>query len=170
MRLRADGRFGVTPMRLHLSQNAPFTPMTDAWQQGSRDLLPMAESEQKARLRQTKAHVLSNRQPPYAVIGGVYDALRASQGFMYAVSNAEADRAGAIFLETEGCDSDPAAEVAVASLFQAVALGRIGRKDLVALNITGGGSHLLERAHTRQYLAPDMVITAAELQSGRVSI
>ena len=169
-RLLADGRFGATKMRLHLSQNAPFTPMVDAWNQGSRTLLPMDEGEQKTRLRLTKAHVLSNRQPPYSVIGGVYDALRDSTGYMYAVSNAEAERAGAIFLKEEGCDLDPAAEVAVASLFQAVEQGRVGKKELVALNLTGGGYTILEREKRKLSLEPDVVITAEELQSGRIKV
>ncbi len=38
LRLLEDGRFGSRKMRLHLSQNAPFTPMTDAWEAGSRTL------------------------------------------------------------------------------------------------------------------------------------
>ena len=38
LRLLEDGRFGGKKMTLHLAQNAPFTPMTDAWEAGTRVL------------------------------------------------------------------------------------------------------------------------------------
>ena len=49
LRLLEDGRFGDTKMRLHLGQNAPFTPMTDAWEAGSRTLAPMPEARERVR-------------------------------------------------------------------------------------------------------------------------
>jgi cysteate synthase len=76
--------------------------MVDAWNSGSRALLPIDEHDQRTRVRKTKAYVLSNRKPPYSVVGGVYDALSDSGGYMYAVSNKEAERAGAVFLKEEG--------------------------------------------------------------------
>ena len=54
----------------------------------------------------------------------------------------------------EGCDIDPAAEVALASLRQAVAMGRIGSRDIVALNITGGGHRRLRRDRRISFLRP----------------
>jgi cysteate synthase len=80
---------------------------------------------------------------------------------MYSVSNAEAERAGRLFEVREGCDIDPAAEVAVASLLQAAAQGRIGRRDTVALNITGGGRRRLQADKPTAALRPDATFTMA---------
>ena len=162
-RLAQDGRFGAGEMRLHLSQNAPFTPMTDAWLQRSRDLLPTEETAQRRQIEAARAHVLSNRRPPYAIVGGVFDALTESRGSMYAVTNAEAERAGAMFLRDEGCDLDPAAEVALASLFQAVEMGGVQKNDLILLNLTGGGYARIKRDMPCLPVAPDLVVTPDDL-------
>ncbi len=162
-RLHESGKFGSTKMRLHLSQNIPFTPMVDAWNVHSRALLPVSEQEERERAKRIGAFVLSNRQPPYSLTGGVYDALEDSEGFMYAVSNDEANKAGFLFEREEGCDLDPAAKVAVASLVQAVERGTIQRGDLVALNITGGGYKLLAREKKQHVLTPDIVLRQDEL-------
>ena len=162
-RLLEDGRFGAGNMRLHLSQNAPFTPMVDAWRQHSHDLLPESEAEQRRNIAATRAHVLSNRRPPYAIIGGLYDALSESQGEMYAVTNDDAQRAGALFTQDEGCDLDPAAEVAVASLFQAVERKAVAPDDLILLNITGGGYERIKRELRCLPVLPDIVLTPDDL-------
>jgi len=162
-RLLEDGRFGAGDMRLNLSQNAPFTPMVDAWQQRSRDLLPEDEAEQRQKIAATRAHVLSNRRPPYAIVGGLYDALTESQGRMYAVTNDGAQRAGAAFMQDEGCDLDPAAEVAVASLFQAVERKTVAPDDLILLNLTGGGYERLKREQSCLPVQPDIVLTSDDL-------
>ena len=163
LRLAEDGRFGRNPMRLHCAQNAPFTPMTDAWEAGSRALAQEPAPEAKARSRAVRAQVLTNRSPPYGIAGGLYDALRDTGGFMYRVTNAEAEEAGRRFEALEGIDIDPAAEVAVASLEQAVALGRIGPRETVALNITGGGRRRLERDKGTAALRPDAWFAMEEL-------
>lgn len=163
LRLRQDGRFGHGSMQLHLSQNIPFTPMVDAWQQQSPILFSTGEARQKAKLRQVRAHVLSNRQPPYAITGGVYDALRDSNGYMYAVSNAETRRAGKLFLELEGCDLDPAAEVALASVMQAIKMKHIQTDEIVLVNLTGGGYQLLTRDRIVYPLTPDKTIAVEEI-------
>ena len=93
--------------------------MTDAWEAGSRTLAGTDEASARKRVRSIRARVLANRNPPYSLAGGLYDALRETRGFMYRVTNAEATRAGHLFDEHEQCDIDPAAEVAVASLLQA---------------------------------------------------
>jgi cysteate synthase len=167
-RLLTDGRFGAKPMQLHLAQNAPFTPMVDAWQQGSRALLPATEDEQRARIRQTHAQVLSNRQPPYSIIGGLYDALCDAGGAMYAVTNQEAEQAGVLFQQTEGCDLDPAAEVAIAALIQAVAQGKVGCKDVIVLNLTGGGYARLRQEKKLRQLQPARVITVNQFRAGHL--
>ena len=68
-----DGRFGDAKMRLHLCQNAPFTPMTDAWEAGSRTLSRHARRRASAS-RGSARSVLANRNPPYAIAGGLFDA------------------------------------------------------------------------------------------------
>ena len=46
----------------------------------------MAEQEAKSRIGRIHSPVLSNRNPPYGLVGGLYDALRDSKGQAYAVS------------------------------------------------------------------------------------
>ena len=157
-RLVADGRFGGSVPHLHLAQNAPFTIMADAWEAGSRTLAPLAPTLAKRRIAAMRATVLSNRRPPYSLAGGVFDALSASAGSMYRVHNAEAERAAALFAETEGSDLDPAAAVAVAALRQAVAAGAVRRRDTVFLNVTGGGFQRLRAEGRARRLLPDLVV------------
>ncbi len=162
LRLMEDGRFGAEKMRLHLSQNAPFTPMVDAWEAGRRELAEIPGG--RALAASIHAPVLSNRNPPYGIAGGLYDALSDTGGFMYRVTAAEAGAAGRLFEKTEGSDIDPAAEVAVASLRQAVDLGRIGAHDLVALNITGGGQIRLRRDKRPAALRPQATLSMNDVR------
>ena len=162
-RLLEDGRFGARKTRLHLAQNAPFTPMADAWEAGSRTIAGSDEAGARKRVRAIRAQVLANRNPPYTIAGGLHDALRDTSGFMYRVTNDESTKAGHLFAQAEGCDIDPAAEVAVASLLQARAAGRIGPKDIVALNITGGGRSKLEASRDIEHLTPDVRFQLADL-------
>jgi cysteate synthase len=157
-RLVRDGRFGARVPRLQLAQNAPFTIMADAWEAGSRSLLPLAPATAKRRIAAMSAGVLSNRTPPYALAGGLFDALTASAGAMYRVSNREAAGAAALFAASEGCELDPAAAVAVAALRQAVAGGRVAPDDPVFLNVTGGGLQRLRAAGRVRALPPDLVV------------
>jgi cysteate synthase len=99
----------------------------------------MDGQEAKARIGGLHSASLRNRNPPYAIPGGVYDALRDSAGQTYAVTSEEALLAGWLFESLEGCDLDPAAEVAVAGLVRTARQGRIGAGDLALLNLTGGG-------------------------------
>lgn len=64
MRLAEDGRFGENNMKLLLVQNAPFTPMADAWREKSRDLLSMDEDQSRTKALAIVAKVLANRKPP----------------------------------------------------------------------------------------------------------
>ena len=105
LRLQEDGRFGHGKMRLHLSQNAPFTPMTDAWEAGSRTLSPEADGRRLSRA--VRARVLGNRNPPYSIAGGLFDALTDTRGCMYRVTNAEARAAGRLFEKLEGMRHRP---------------------------------------------------------------
>ncbi|MDR2413910.1 MAG: cysteate synthase [Odoribacteraceae bacterium] len=134
-----DGRFGKHLMTLVLSQNHPFLPIRDAWKAKSTDMLPLDEQTARSLAAQIDARVLSNRKPPYAIKGGLRDALLATGGDILTVTNEEARRAADLFLLLEGIDIEPAAAVAVASLQQAANEGRVEREAIIMLNITGGG-------------------------------
>jgi cysteate synthase len=162
-RLAADGRFGTGTTRLHLVQNEPFAIMTEGWNARRRELTVPSEAEAKRRIAALHSPVLSNRKPPYGLAGGVYDALTDSDGCMYAVSNGEAAQAGRMFAELEGCDLDPAAEVALAGLAQALRLGTIDRKERVLVNLTGGGKRRLAAEGRMRQVEPDLVFSADEV-------
>lgn len=169
-RLRADGRFGDTTCKLVVSQNAPFTPMYDAWQADSRALLPYDDAQARADVDQITAKVLSNRRPPYSIIGGLYDALKATDGDITCHTNAELREAGAMFERCEGVDIHPAAAAAVASLRTKVARGQVPAESCVMLNITGAGEKLFKAQTSQLYhLAPshvfDLDASADEVRS-----
>jgi cysteate synthase len=148
VRLRADGRFGNALPALHLSQNLPFVPMVSAWNDQRRDLVADRDMpDAKTAISRVYSDVLTNREPPYAVPGGVFDAMSATNGRMYAVSNTEARAAGALFTGVEGIDLDPAAAVCTASLIRACDDGSIDTGRIVLLNITGGGYERVREDH-----------------------
>ena len=156
-------------MKLHLVQNNPFTPMSEAWQAKSRDLPPIDEQLAKRQIARMHTGVLSNRKPPYGIAGGVYDALLDSQGCMYSVSGEEALLAGWLFESLEGCDLDPAAEVALAGLVRAVRQGIIDRSDLVLLNLTGGGRKRVALERNIRQVQPDYLISSKQLSSSQLA-
>ena len=158
LRLIADGRFGTKKMKLYPSQNIPFTIMYDSWKAASRDLLPLTPEDAREQASIIKAKVLSNRKPPYSIAGGVYDALTDTGGDIYNVSNSEIDLWKAKFLELEGTDIYSAAAVAVSSLDKAVKEGRVGREDIIMLNITGGGEDFAKSSKDVVYEEPDIVL------------
>jgi len=159
LRLRADGRYGDRLPRLHLVQSEPFAIMRDAWEAGSRELPLLEVGEAKRRIARIHSPVLSNRNPPYALTGGVFDALADCAGLAYAVSCEEAAAAGRLFESLEGCDLDAAAEVALAGLLRAVAQGRVRRRESILLNLTGGGARRLVREVRRTRVHPDLEIS-----------
>jgi cysteate synthase len=161
-RLLEDGRFGGAKMKLHLAQNHPFTPMTDAWRAGSRALLEVPEAELKSRLSRVSAHVLSNRKPPYGIRGGVFDALSDTGGSMSSVTNEQAAEAASLFERLEGIDLDPAAAVAAAALIEAVDRHLISTGDMVLLNITGGGKRRLFEEFRIHRLVPRIMLKRRE--------
>jgi cysteate synthase len=169
LRLRADGRFGRHLSRLHLVQSQPFAILRDAWETRRRELPVMGEREAKARIARLHSPVLSNRNPPYGIVGGVYDALRNTGGEAYAVSCEEARAAGALFESAEGCDLDLAAEVAVAGLIQAVGRGLVGRAESILLNLTGGGAKGLVRQSRRHHLQPDIQFAGPGVGAGELA-
>ena len=154
LRFIGDGRFGSHKARLMVSQNKPFVPMYDAWRADSRALLPYDPDQARKDAAEICAPVLSNRKPPYGLAGGLFDALKDTNGDILAVSNAEAEVAKALFEETEGIDIYHAAAVATASLQQAVEKGTVKANDVVMLNITGGGEGRFMAEHEVCRLQP----------------
>ena len=157
MRLIEDGRFGSRTMKLMVSQNVPFVPMYDVWRADSRDMLPYDDNQARRDAEQIDAKVLSNRKPPYGICGGLYDALKATDGDILVATNDEARAAQELFLRTEGVDIHPAAGVATASLVKAVKEGRVERDAVVMLNITGGGEALFKQGKEIHRLQPDRI-------------
>ncbi len=140
MRLLGDGRYGDVLPRLQLSQNLPFAPMVKAWNAGRRMIIPELDMPKaKNVLDLIEARVLSNRYPPFGVRGGVYDALKATGGEMYGITNREIREAVKLFYDLEGIDIHPAAAAALGSLLKAVEEGRVNPEETVLLNVSGGG-------------------------------
>jgi cysteate synthase len=90
-------------------------------------------------VNEVMSNVLTNRNPPYSIRGGLYDALEDTDGVMYSVSNAEGRAALKMVRDTDGIDLDPAAAIATAALKHAVEQDLIGKDAHVLLNLTGGG-------------------------------
>ena len=157
LRFIEDGRFGANKARLIVSQNKPFVPMFEAWRADSRAMLPYDANQARKDAAEICAPVLSNRKPPYSLAGGLYDALKDTNGDILAVSNDEANAAKALFEETEGIDIYHAAAVATASLQQAVEKGMVKPDDVVMLNITGGGEKRFHAEHEIHYLKPNHI-------------
>lgn len=154
-----DGRYGDNIMKLMVSQNRPFTLMYDSWKAASRELLPLDAEEARRQVEVIAAKVLSNRKPPYSLKGGLFDALTATKGDMFAATNEEALAAARLFEETEGIDIEPAAGVALASLQQAIAEGKVEKDAVIMLNITGGGVRRFKSEHKLFYKEPDYVFS-----------
>lgn len=154
LRFIADGSFGTHKMRLMVSQNDPFIPIYTAWRQRSR-MLPQIEDEKARLLSQSiLAKVLSNRKPPYSIIGGLFDALTDTKGDVFKVTNDELVKASELFSKTEGIDIHPAAAVATASLIQAVNSESVSPDSVIMLNITGGGEQRFKSSNEVYYLKP----------------
>ena len=154
MRLVEDGRFGTTKTKLMVAQNAPFVPMYDAWRVDSRHMLPYDDNKARRDAEIIDAKVLSNRRPPYGIVGGLYDALKDTDGEIFAITNAAAKKAATLFEQTEGCDIHPAAAVATAALIKAVAEDKVDKNKIVMLNITGGGERKAKEGKELWYLKP----------------
>ena len=157
LRLLADGRFGKNKMKLMVSQNKPFHPIYDAWKAGSRQILPLDDNLARKQVEVISAKVLSNRKPPYAIAGGLFDAMTDAGGDVLLADNAEATHAAELFNKTEGVDLHPAAAVATATLINAAKNGIVGKDSLIMLNITGGGEEKFKQENSLYYLEPSLV-------------
>ncbi|MBU4340073.1 MAG: cysteate synthase, partial [Euryarchaeota archaeon] len=164
LRLLGDGRFAGGLPQLHLSQNLPFAPMFNAWKAGRREIIRDIDMpDPKKLIHEMYADILSNREPPYSVAGGVYDALCSTQGTMYGISNSEAKKAQQLFERYEGIDIFAPAGVAVASLIEAVNEHKVDAEDHIVLNITGGGVKRLEKDHTLSKIEPESIVENANV-------
>lgn len=154
--------------KLHLSQNAPFTPIHEAWTH-NKPIAPDADVEdQLRRIDQIDALVLANRTPPYAIAGGVRDALISTTGITYAIPNEDARAAAALFEQTEGLAIGPAASVATASLVQAIDSGNINTEDAIMLHITGNNAALLQKDVTLHKIDPVWAVRPDEVSEKSV--
>lgn len=157
LRLIEDGGYGDNIAKLMVSQNAPFVPMYDAWRADSREMLPYEPHRARRDASIIDAKVLSNRKPPYGIKGGLYDALKATDGDILVVTNAQSRKAARLFEELEGIDIHPAAAVATASLIKAVEGGQVDKKATIMLNITGAGEKRFKAEHEVFQLQPEKV-------------
>ena len=157
MRLVEDGKYGNTTMKLMVSQNAPFVPMYDAWRADSRAMLPYPADKARRDVAIIDAKVLSNRKPPYGIKGGLYDALKATNGEILVATNAQARKAAKLFEELEGVDIHPAAAVATATLIKAVQDGKVEKDATIMLNITGAGEQTFKSTHQTYTLEPSKI-------------
>ena len=161
MRLIEDGRYGSNLMRLMVSQNAPFLPMYDAWHNDSREMLPYDENKARLDASIIDAKVLSNRKPPYGIAGGLYDALKATNGDVLQATNLQAREAARLFLETEGIDIHPASAIALATLVNEVKNGNIEHSATIMLNITGGGEARYKSENNIIQIKPNIIFPLA---------
>lgn len=157
LRFIEDGRFGNHKAKIYVSQNRPFVPMYDAWKQDSREMLPYDNDQARLDANSVIAKVLTNRKPPYSIAGGLYDAMKDSDGDFFAVTNEEALQAGQLFEELEGIDINPAAAVATASLIQAINNDQVEKDAVIMLNITGGGEKRFKENKEIFYLQPTRI-------------
>jgi hypothetical protein len=102
---------------------------------------PLDEAQAKHRIAALDAKVLSNRRPPYAIPGRLYDALVESRRNVASVTNAQAWAAAALFEACEGIDIHPAADVASTHLKVSLIVGSIQRGRLFASDLRHGEYH-----------------------------
>lgn len=157
LRFIEDGRFGNNKAKIYVSQNVPFLPMYNAWKQDSREMLAYDNNQARQDANSVIAKVLTNRKPPYSIAGGLYDAMKDTDGDFFAVTNEEAEAASKLFEELEGIDINPAAAVATASLIQAVENNQLEKDAVIMLNITGGGEKRFKENKEIFYLKPNKV-------------
>ena len=138
-RLIASGACRSGLPKLTLSQNEPFAPIYRSWKEKRREFIQLDPVTAQCDLKKILASVLSNSNPPYAIAGGLYDALVESDGDVLAVHNEDVLESLAIFEQTEGIDIEPPAGVAVASLIHSLRDEAISRDACILLHVTAGG-------------------------------
>lgn len=168
LRLNESGQYEKKLISLQVSQNSPFLPIYNAWLSGSNTIADINADEARKLMDAIDAKVLSNRKPPYSIMGGLYDALKATHGDVMSVTNEEAREAQQLFLEREGCDICPEAGVAAASLAKKAHAGEIAADSIIMLNITGGGLRKLKASKELLHVAADAVFTRNEFCGDRM--
>ncbi len=158
LRFIQSGKYGQKMMSLQCSQNEPFVPIFEAWKADSRSIPEVDEDEARQKIDSINAKVLSNRKPPYSIMGGLYDCLKASSGDMLNATNGEAAQAQKLFRELEGCDICPEGGIALASLMKKVQNGNIAKDAVIMLNITGGGFERLAAEYQLTSAKANLVI------------
>lgn len=157
LRFLEDGRFGDNKMKLMVSQNEPFIPMKLAWDADSADLLPQDDMEARHQVEEINAKVLSNRKPVWGVKGGLYEALKDTDGDVLTATNEEGAAAAELFKRLEGNDIEPSPAIALATLIKEVKAGKIDPKAKIMVNVTGGGIERFKSEHEIHYLKPELV-------------
>lgn len=168
LRFIASGQYGQKMMSLQCSQNEPFIPIYKAWKTDSRTIADLDEKEALQQIEAINAKVLSNRKPPYSIIGGLYDCLKSSSGDMLTATNSEAAHAQKLFAELEGCDICPESGIALATLIQKVKNNGLAKDAAIMLNVTGGGFEKLAGDYQMKKARPDLVIQKEDFTLERV--
>lgn len=158
LRLKEDGRFGSHSMRIYVAQNRPFTLIYDSWKAHQRALAELDPAVGRRNAEIIMAKVLSNRNPPYSIAGGLFDALENTGGDAFTASNDEIMYWILQFRNLEGYDIFPAPACAVKALAQAVQEGKVKKDELIMLNLTGGGL-LASLSKGYQLKEPDLVLS-----------
>ncbi len=157
-RLEEDGRFGANNMKIYVAQNKPFSLMYDAWKAGTRSLPELCTEEGRNRSEKIIATVLSNRKPPYGIVGGLYDTLKASDGDCFLASNSDIVYWMMQFRNLEGYDILPAPGAALSALAEAVKTGLVKKDSYIMLNCTGGGT-VRKISEGCIYKKPDLILS-----------
>jgi cysteate synthase len=74
----------------------------DAWSVNAPVLIERSVADARRQIAQIGAQVLSNQTPPYAIAGGVREALGESSGTVFAIENGEMLDAMMLFAESRG--------------------------------------------------------------------
>jgi cysteate synthase len=155
--------------KLMMCQNKPFSLIHDSWRMNQRSLSKGPEKLHRDAIKKSCADELTNWTPPYAITGGVYDALTQSGGDVLVADNAAVHAAMKMFLALEGIDIEPAVGVAVACLRESVTRGMVDRESVILLNVTGGGRNRLSADHPLREVRPRLHLTRDSM-SGEAAV
>lgn len=128
---------GVLP-RLMLCQHEEYAPIHALWKRCS-DECTCTGTQLGDHPRGISTPELTNRRPPYAIAGGIRDAVLASDGDVVAATAADGAAMAMAFESLYGIDIEPPAGIAMAGLRAVASSGQIRDDSCVLLNITGGG-------------------------------
>lgn len=159
-RLKIQDNLQNMSSTLHLSQNYPFIPLVKSWNANSRVLLTSCDDKNKVNL--ISAKMLSNRNPPYGIKGGIFDVLTESGGKMYSVNNKDVKSNQRDFKDYEGIDIVPESGVAVSSLIKCIEQESLSPDENILINITGGGFQRMKKDYDFHYAIPDYIVNSRD--------